>query len=64
MEVAYGAADLVHGPGAALLMFFVAPPAEAELQGERQGPGALGSRLRGNDEINRRAIGYGLGGAA
>jgi hypothetical protein len=29
-----------------------------------RGPGALGSRFRGNDEINARAIGFGLGRAA
>jgi hypothetical protein len=35
-----------------------------EQGGARRGPGALGSRFRGNDEMNARAIGDGLGRAA
>ena len=45
------------------LIFSVAP-AKAGAQGERRGPGALGSRFRGNDEIKARAVGDGLGRAA
>jgi acetyl-CoA acetyltransferase len=43
---------------------FAVTPAKAGPRGERRGSGALGSRLRGNDEINARAIGDGCGRAA
>jgi hypothetical protein len=47
-------------PGIALMSFPVAP-AKAGVQGERRGPGSLGSRLRGNDEVKAQATGDGLG---
>ena len=58
-----GAADFVHDSRAALHDIAVAP-AKAGPRGERRDPRSLGSRMRGNDEINRRATGDGLGRAA
>ena len=58
-----GAADFVQIPVLHCMIFSVTP-ANAGPRGERRGPGALGSRFRGNDEIKARAIGDGLGRAA
>jgi hypothetical protein len=60
-----GAAGFVHDPCLAL-HDLSRRPAKAGAPGasERRGPGALGSRFRGNDEINARAIGDGLGRAS
>jgi acetyl-CoA acetyltransferase len=41
-------------------MIFSVPQRKRGPRGERRGPGALGSRFRGNDEIKARAIGDGL----
>src|ERR1700730_8081416 len=45
-------------------MMLPSRPRKRGPRGERRDPGSLGSRLRGNDEIDRRAIGDGLGRAA
>jgi hypothetical protein len=46
-----------------VLRYMIRPvaPRKAGAQGERRGPGALGSASTGNDEINARAIGDDLG---
>src|SRR6266436_1115735 len=47
-----GDADFVHDPGIALHDFVPSPPRKRGPRGKRRGPGALGSRFRGNDDTS------------